>query len=194
MPKSSPTNVPLRKSQKYLLILNDLFCNRLGNLGSIVDAPRNSTQIESLATNLFSIDRNRAMKKLCEDKDQVNVFIASTKLARIEKWFWKIAEDSINSITLNRSMRINASNDSVEESTDLILCNSQTASFPAITHLWRAPQPFIPYYFTSSPPQFSQFSSYLPYYSKTTATTPQQKYQNKKRCGNQVRAISGVPE
>ncbi|KAM3723841.1 Acetaldehyde dehydrogenase [Dirofilaria immitis] len=114
-------------------------------------------------------------------QDQVNVFIASTKLARIEKWFWKIAEDSINSITLNRSMRINASNDSVEESTDLILCNSQTASFPAITHLWRAPQPFIPYYFTSSPPQFSQFSSYLPYYSKTTATTPQQKYQNKKK-------------
>uniref|UniRef100_A0A8R1U2H5 Uncharacterized protein n=1 Tax=Onchocerca volvulus TaxID=6282 RepID=A0A8R1U2H5_ONCVO len=79
-------------------------------------------------------------------------------------------------------MRLNANSDSVEENMDLILCNTQTASFPAITHLWRSPhQPYIPYYFTSSPPQYSPFSPHLPYYSNATTTTRQQrKYQNKK--------------
>ncbi|CAG9539583.1 unnamed protein product [Cercopithifilaria johnstoni] len=94
----------------------------------------------------------------------------------------KLQKNSINSNTLNRHMRFNAINDNVEESKDLILYNSQSLSFPVIPQLWYTPQPFIPYYFTSSPPQYSPFIPYLSYYSNATPKIRQQKYQSKKMC------------
>lgn len=67
-----------------------------------------------------------------------------------------------------RYIRFNGINDSVEESKDLILYNSQALPFPVIPQLWYAPQPFIPYYFTSPPPQYSPF---LPYFYSNAAVS-----------------------
>ncbi|VDN89564.1 unnamed protein product [Brugia pahangi] len=77
-------------------------------------------------------------------------------------------------------MHFNDINDSMEESKDLILYNSQALSFPAIPQLWHASQqPFMPYYFTSSPPRYYPSLPYLSQYSNATAMIRQQKYRSK---------------
>ncbi|VBB28876.1 unnamed protein product [Acanthocheilonema viteae] len=77
-------------------------------------------------------------------------------------------------------MHLNGINSNVEESKDLILYNSQALPFPVIPQLWYTPQPFIPYYFTSPPPQYPSLIPYLSYYSNATPAIRKQKYQVKK--------------
>ncbi|EFO21666.2 hypothetical protein LOAG_06819 [Loa loa] len=91
----------------------------------------------------------------------------------------RLQRNSISSSTLKRCMRFNGINNGMEGSKDLILYSSQALSFPAIPQLWYPPQPFIPYYFTSPPPQYSPSLPYLSYYSNVAPTTRQQKHQGK---------------
>ncbi|EJW86824.1 hypothetical protein WUBG_02265 [Wuchereria bancrofti] len=80
-------------------------------------------------------------------------------------------------------MHFNDINDSVEESKDLILYNSQALSFPAIPQLcYASQQSFMPYYFTSPPPRYSPSLPYIPFhsqYSNAAAMIRQQKHQSK---------------
>lgn len=73
-------------------------------------------------------------------------------------------------------MRFNGNNDNVEESKDLILYNSQAFSLPVMPQLWYTSQPFVSYYFTSPPSQYSPFIPNMSYYSTVSQNMTRQDF------------------
>uniref|UniRef100_A0A915PHH8 Uncharacterized protein n=1 Tax=Setaria digitata TaxID=48799 RepID=A0A915PHH8_9BILA len=78
-------------------------------------------------------------------------------------------------------MASSSTNNTLEQSKDLVLFNPQTtASFATVPQLCAIPQPFIPYYNSLLPQQYPPFPPYLSCSSNAVMTVRQQKCQNKK--------------